>query len=170
MVLAVFAALAGLALGSLLTWLRRRWVHVTVEGWSMVPALGPGEGVLVRRTPAASIRTGEVVVVEEPVEGAWRTPPLAAGAAPTADRRWIVKRVVARPGDPVPAEVLAAVNGNDGSEPNGVAKPGGGVTLVPPGHFVLLGDNHHNSLDSRIFGFVPESRILGSVRRSGRPT
>jgi signal peptidase I len=96
MTVIVLAAAAGLGLAGLVTWLRRRWVLVTVDGQSMVPALAPGDRVLVRRIPPAAVRIGEVVVVEEPVGGRWGTPPLAGGAAPGAARRWIVKRVVAR--------------------------------------------------------------------------
>ncbi len=162
MFLAVLGATIVL-LGGLLIWLRRSWALITVEGQSMAPTLRPGERVLVRRIAATSIRTGDMVVVERPVEGGWRTPPLGAGAVPTAARRWIVKRAIAGPGDPVPAELLTADRADFGSG-------AGEVTLVPPGHYVLLGDNRQNSVDSRIFGFVPGARILGPIRRGVRPT
>lgn len=34
-------------------------------------------------------------------------------------------------------------------------------TVVPEGHYFLLGDNSLNSVDSRIYGWVPENHIIG---------
>ena len=36
-----------------------------------------------------------------------------------------------------------------------------GPIVVPPGHYFMLGDNRDNSLDSRYWGFVPDSLIRG---------
>jgi signal peptidase I len=147
---AVLAGLVVLVLGALLLRrLRRRWVLITVDGPSMLPTLRPGERILVRRTASVEIRAGDVVVAENPYAGRWPTPPLAAGARPGTDRRWMVKRAVAGPGEWLPDELAATL----------------GVARVPPGHFVLLGDNRRQSVDSRAFGFVPAERILGPVRR-----
>lgn len=38
-------------------------------------------------------------------------------------------------------------------------------TTVPPGQYLMLGDNRDNSADSRFFGFVPRDRILGKAER-----
>jgi signal peptidase I len=37
-----------------------------------------------------------------------------------------------------------------------------GPLVVPPAHFFVLGDNRDNSLDSRYWGFVPDSLVRGS--------
>jgi signal peptidase I len=142
---AVVAAVAALA--ALGWWLRRRYALVEVDGASMEPAYTGGDRVVVRRVPAAALRTGDAVVVERPTgPGRWSGPP---GRRVTG-RRWMIKRVAALPGEPVPPRVHAA-------EP-----------VVPPGRMVVLGDNPAASYDSRGFGYLPAERLLGVVVRRVR--
>lgn len=63
----------------------------------------------------------------------------------------LVKRVAAVAGDPVPSSVRPAV----------------AAEVVPPGRFVVLGDNSQ-SLDSRKLGLIAIEHLVGTVRRTVR--
>jgi signal peptidase I len=148
------AAATALSLILVVIWvLGRRLVAVTVRGISMEPAFQDGDRVLVRRGRTPS--SGQVVVAEHPGLGhGWHRPPVgpAAGAGAIAGRTWMIKRVAAVPGEPVPRDrvpVLADVP----------------EERVPPGKLVLLGDNSAASSDSRQRGYFPAERVLGVVVR-----
>lgn len=76
----------------------------------------------------------------------------------------LIKRVVGLPGDMVEirdGQVL--INGEPLSEPY-LAEPTTGVMkarLVPEEHVFVMGDNRNASNDSRYFGMVPYSEIVG---------
>ncbi|MEV5709237.1 S26 family signal peptidase [Actinoallomurus sp. NPDC052274] len=135
-------------------YLGRRFVAVTISGVSMEPTYHDGDRVLVRRK--RTLVPGQVVVVESPTrEVNWVSSPIpekfGAGAVP--DRCWMIKRVVAVSGDPVPrdqAPALAHVPED----------------YIPSGKLVLLGDNREKSFDSRQIGYFPVERVLGVVLRS----
>jgi len=144
------ACLTALALGILIVAARRRITLVTVTGESMQPAYRAGDRVLVRRAQVGDLHRGQVVVVEEPARsGTWLTPPPRGRVS---DHRWMIKRVVALPGDARPDAVLPAAVGPPGPR-------------VPAGKFVLLGDNAARSYDSRQLGYFPGDRLLGVVMR-----
>jgi signal peptidase I len=83
----------GLAAAGLLL-ARRSYVLVAVTGVSMLPALHPGDRVLVRRT-SAGLRPGQLVVARRPQFGRrWSDP-----VPPPERPEWLVKRVHAVAGD-----------------------------------------------------------------------
>ncbi|MEU1836814.1 S26 family signal peptidase [Micromonospora chersina] len=130
-------------------WLRRRYVTVTVDGESMLPTYRPGERLLVRRVAAESLRSGQVVVLSG---FGHRRPAGPPAPEPAGGPRWIIKRVAAAPGDPIPRDTVAALRGAPG-------------TRVPDGRVVVLGDNPPRSLDSRQAGYLTTDRLLGVVLR-----
>lgn len=152
---------AGLGGGALLGLLAlraasRRLAAVTVAGRSMEPTLSDNDRLLAWRAPRP-LRVGDVVVLESPYEAGvlvregitipWQRPPARPGET---DRRWIVKRVVALAGDPVP---LAAAGKLTQGE------------TVPPGHLLVVGDNPDESYDSRHIGYIPAERVFGLILR-----
>ncbi|MFB4264620.1 S26 family signal peptidase [Nonomuraea sp. GTA35] len=120
MFLAAACGLAALAL--LVVRLRAAYVVIRVRGNSMAPALAHGDRLLSRRTHLAALRNGQIAVVLSP--------------RPNGSK-FLIKRVAALPGDPVPEEVREAVADD----------------VVPAGRFVLIGDNAEASFDSREHGF-----------------
>jgi signal peptidase I len=132
---------------------RRKLAVVEVAGRSMEPVLWSGDRVLVRRARLSELRPGLVAVVEMPRLDA-DGPELPSGWPPR-HRKWLIKRVAALPGDPLPAGVPGP-----GPDPDSDQRG-----LVPPGMFVLLGDNATWSYDSRMIGCVPAERLLGVMIR-----
>ncbi|MFE3201703.1 S26 family signal peptidase [Embleya sp. NPDC059237] len=134
---------AGLGVGILLgvRTVRSRIALVRVTGMSMAPTFVDGERLVVRR--AATVRRGDAIVFRNPVR-----------LGDTDELRWLVKRVIAVPGDPVPREVRPAVRATTGA-------------MVPPGSLVVRGDAPR-SQDSRHFGYVPTTTVLGVVRGGPR--
>lgn len=117
--------------------LRTRLVRVTVHGDSMEPTLHAGQRVLIRRTRPTTLNRGDLVVFRRPRDPA---------------RTWMIKRVIATPGDPVPRAEVPTLWGH--REP-----------LVPADRIVVLGDNPTVSYDSRQFGYVHADTMLGVVIR-----
>lgn len=128
--------------------LTRRLVVVDVRGASMEPTLYDGDRVLVRRTPAAAVRTGDLVVVARP-----RTHEFASSGP------WVIKRVAATAGEPIPPVIRRGWAENDIDVAD---------TVVPKGNLLLLGDNPARSGDSRHWGFTAGNAVLGVVARSMR--
>jgi signal peptidase I len=149
------AVIAAVALtGAWVAWLRHRFLTVTVRGSSMEPTLRAGDRVLVRRRPLAAVRCGDLVVFEDvpdPRRLSEQERRLGSGLLPDKQRIRMVKRVVAIPGDPVPASVLPALAADR--------------SAVPSGSLVVLGDNAAASTDSRTFGYITADRLLGVVLR-----
>jgi signal peptidase I len=142
----VVVAIAVATAAAIVVGARRCLLVVRVVGASMLPTLRPGERVLaVRRGCGRRLRRGDLVVFQVPaaaVAGSEGFPPdVLAAVLPL-----VVKRAVALAGDPAL-----------------------GSGTVPPGYVFVVGD-HSESNDSRHYGPVPLSRVVGRVvARLGQP-
>ena len=125
-----------------------------IPSGSMVPTLQPGEHVLADKLAYrfGDPQRGDLVVFHAPRTG-----------------EVLLKRVVALPGDKVGIEDSAlVVNGRRISEPyvKDAALIDGeyfGPIRVPSASVFVLGDRRSDSVDSRVFGPVPESALIGRV-------
>jgi signal peptidase I len=130
---------------------------------SMVPALGVYDRIVVQKAFFSwrDVREGEIVVFSHP--------PADQCPGPPGD---LVKRVVALPGQTIySAGNSIYVNGRLLAEPYLPRYEPLGPPIasrqhpyrVPSGEFYLLGDNRADSCDSRYWGPVKGSAIIGKV-------
>jgi signal peptidase I len=81
------------------------------------------------------------------------------------DQTVLIKRVIGLSGDRISASGgRVYVNGELLVEPylpKGTITTSFGPLIVPPGHVWVMGDNRGDSLDSRVFGPIPEGHIVG---------
>lgn len=173
--------LVGVVLVGLLVIWHDQVVYYRVDSGSMRPTLPIGTRVAAE--PGLSPKVGEIVVFHAPA-GAIPSAPICgmpnqgAGfsqpcglATPASSRVIFIKRIVAGPGDLVLIrDGHAVVNGTQSSEPFAAACGGPDCNFptplrVPAGQYYLLGDNRVGSDDSRFWGPVPASSIVGVLVR-----
>lgn len=146
--------LGGFVLGAVL------YQPYTVPSDSMTPALAVGSKVLAERIDGDEVRRGDIVIFNDPL---WGDVPM-------------VKRVVGVGGDTVACcdkDERLTIDGKAIEEP--YTRPGAPASgqefsaTVPEGKLFLLGDERHNSLDSRTHleeagqGSVPRSAVTARV-------
>jgi len=130
-----------------------------IPSTSMYPTLKPGDRIVVYKldtTPS----TGQIVVFKRP-------PAENCGGAPVPD---LVKRVIGLPGQTIQGEHgVVYINGKLLKEPWLPAKTTNsspytatfGPDKIPKGDYFMMGDNRTDSCDSRDWGPLPGSYVVG---------
>jgi signal peptidase I len=104
-----------------------------------------------------------VIPASNPVQGALHDVGVALGFA--QDQTVLIKRVIGLPGDRVQGmNGHVYINGELLVEPylpRGTDTSTFGPVTVAPDHLWVMGDNRGDSTDSRVFGAIPESSVVG---------
>ena len=144
-----------------------------IPSGSMEPTLNIGDRILVNKLSyhLHSVDRGNIVVFRRPANE-------NCGGEPVAD---LVKRVVGLPGETISltkgSKSYVMINGKRLDEtwlPSSVqgksfpGPPGPTYSLakpyvIPANHYFVMGDNRNNSCDSRYWGPIPRSLIVGKV-------
>jgi signal peptidase I len=129
-----------------------------IPSGSMEPTLMPQDRILVNKLSYMfhPPREGNIVVFTKP-----------AGVLLPSNIHDLVKRVIGLPGQTIwSSDGQVYINGHRLAEP---FLPPGTQThslhrqTIPPHEYFVMGDNRSNSEDSRVFGPIPGSSIVGQV-------
>jgi len=147
-----------------------------IPSGSMLPQLQINDRVVVSKVSYRlhEPRRGDIVVFDAPGQRVPDTSSLPVRmlrgvvqsiglAAPSTDE--YIKRVIALPGERVEARNgRILIDGralNEPYLPAGVSTGEFSAVIVPAGMLWVMGDNRANSADSRVFGPVPQSTLVG---------
>jgi signal peptidase I len=151
-----------LAIAVLVSLLVRTYVFQTfsIPSGSMEPTLQVGDRILVSKLSVefGTIHRGDILVFKAP-------PDVRSDCGD--DVADLVKRVIGLPGDHLTSKGNTIyVNGSPLKQPwthnEPIFRHIGRVT-VPANHYFMMGDNEPNSCDSRYWGSIPRSSVIGKV-------
>jgi signal peptidase I len=145
---------------------------------SMVPQLRVNDRVVVSKLAyhLHPPHRGDIVVFPAPAQ---EQPPVSQASNPVARvvqraaralglaeaKTELIKRVIGLPGETVQARNgRVYIDGQLLDEPylpRGTFTSSFGPVVVPPGDLWVMGDNRTDSTDSRVFGAIPESTVVG---------
>jgi signal peptidase I len=154
---AVIAVALVLAIGVRTYVIQTFWI----PSGSMEPTLNPYDRILVLK-PAyrfTSPATGDVIV--------FRAPLAEHSMCDSPGVSDLVKRIIGTPGETIWSVGSSIyINGHvlDQDWPH-VQRIGQAIQrqTIPPSDYFVMGDNHPNSCDSRVWGYVPRANIIGKV-------
>lgn len=124
-----------------------------IPSLSMAPTLKVNDRVLVNKLSydLHDVHRGDVIVFQSPPEE-------------SSETKDLIKRVIGLPGDTVESnDGHIVINGQALKEPylHDVFTGPVEKTTIGPDHYWVMGDNRTNSRDSRFFGAIPKSLIIG---------
>lgn len=147
-----------------------------IPSGSMLPQLQVGDRVVVSKTAYRlhDPRRGDIVVFDDPTAAPEESSPLpnrlfrglfeAVGLSTPSTEEYI-KRVIGLPGDRVQGRGgHVVVNGRELVEPylpEGTTTSDFDEVTVPEDRLWVMGDNRSNSSDSRSFGVIERSTVVG---------
>jgi signal peptidase I len=149
-----------------------------IPSGSMESTLNISDRVLVEKVSYrfGDIQRGDVIVFvhdeqvaqparpSNPVTGFFSSLGQAVGVVPPSDRDFI-KRVIGLPGDTIDCKGGALYRNSQRVKEAyldpGMATEGCTPTRVKPGELFVMGDNRTNSQDSRVFGPIQRSEVVG---------
>ena len=131
----------------------RAAVHIyAIPSASMAPTLETGDQIVVTPYVRGTPERGDVVVFE----------------SLTVADELMVKRVIAVPGDLIDSRLgRVRISGYTLPEPYLLRQVSSGAVaaqIIPADSYFVMGDNREDSSDSRSWGVVPRSRIVGRAR------
>jgi signal peptidase I len=131
----------------------RAALHIyAIPSESMAPTLVAGDQIVVTRYFRNLPQRGDVIVFE----------------SLTTPDELMVKRVIAGPGELIDSRLgRVRVSGYTLPEPYVLRTGASGAIaaqLIPADSYFVMGDNREDSSDSRSWGVVPRSRIVGRAR------
>jgi signal peptidase I len=131
----------------------RSLVHVySIPSASMAPSLRVGDHILVTRYLGGSPRRGDVIVFHSPRDSS----------------ELMVKRVIGVAGDLIDSRLgRVRIGGYTLPEPwvHRAATTGAiEAQVIPAGTYYVLGDNREESIDSRSWGPIPATSVVGRAR------
>jgi signal peptidase I len=151
----------------LVSLLIRTYVFQTfyIPSGSMEPTLHIGDRIVVSKLSVefGTIHIGDILV--------FKAPPAVVSQCGD-DVADLVKRVIGLPGDHLTSKGNTIyVNGSPLKQPwthyepigKAIANSKGGPVVVPKNQYFMMGDNEADSCDSRFWGTVPRSSVIGKV-------
>ncbi len=125
-------------------------------GESMQPALQPGDFLLMSSGgPPPEKARGSIVCFRDPRD---------------SSGKFLIKRVIGLPGESIRASNTVFINGRLEDEPYVIPTKfsseveARGVNRISAGAYFVMGDNRSESTDSRVFGTISASEIVGTIK------